>query len=141
MHRSTPVPARRPPVGPAPVVLALAAILLAAACAPSGKGHSLVGDPTPIGGATVATAPPPSAYAAPTITTAAPTTLPPTTTTTAAPAPQRPYPVGWTLLQLTDPSRTTVFVRGRHLPTYVFYPASAPGGGAGCRCNTSNLSW
>jgi predicted dienelactone hydrolase len=38
--------------------------------------------------------------------------------------------VGWTLLELTDPSRTTVFARGRHLPTYVFYPASAPGGGA-----------
>ncbi|HVM67698.1 MAG TPA: hypothetical protein VMU14_22685 [Acidimicrobiales bacterium] len=130
MLRSEPVRTRRSPAGRALAVPALAVLLLLGACAPSGTGHSLVGDATPIGGGTVATAPPPSAYAAPTSTTAPPTTLPPTTTTTAAPAPQRPYPVGWTLLELTDPSRTTVFVRGRKLPTYVFYPASAPGGGA-----------
>ena len=82
------------------------------------------------------TAPPPAPYVSVAPTTAAPATTtstvaPATTTTTAAPSrPARPYPVGWTELDLTDPHRTTVFKIGRHLPTYVFYPAVGPGGGA-----------
>jgi Chlorophyllase len=118
-------------------LLAAAAVVLGgvlAACAPSGSGHSLIGDPTPIGGQVVVTAPPPSAYTPPTTTTTAPTTTTiATTTTTTAPPPVRPYPVGWTLLDLTDPSRPTAFKTGRHLPTYVFYPAVGPGGGAETR--------
>jgi dienelactone hydrolase len=113
-------------------LLAAAAIsgAVLAACAPSGGGHSLLGDPTPVGGQAPVTAPPPSAYTAPTTTTTAPTTTTLATTTTTAAPPLRPYSVGWTLLDLTDPSRPTAFKLGRHLPTYVFYPAVGPGGGA-----------
>ncbi len=121
------------------LVVAVLASLAATACAPSSGGHSLLGDPTPVGGQVPVTAPPPSALAALTTTTS--TSTPPTTvattststsSTTAAPAsrPARPYPVGWTVLDLTDHSRTTAFLAGRHLPTYVFYPAVGPGGGA-----------
>jgi hypothetical protein len=118
-----------------PLVVALvAAVLVAllAACAPSGHGHSLLGDPTPVGGQAPSTAPPPSAYSPPTTvaTTTAPSTTAAPTTTTAAPTAARPYPVGWTLLDLTDPSRPTAFTPGRHLPTYVFYPAVGAAGGA-----------
>ncbi len=114
-------------------LLAAAALagVVVAACAPSGGGHSLLGDPTPVGGQAAVTAPPPSAYTPPTTTTTLETTTTiSTTTTTAVPPPKRPYPVGWTLLNLTDPSRPTAFKLGRHLPTYVFYPAQGPGGGA-----------
>jgi len=124
-------------VVPPPLVAFVAFIALVAVvagCAPSGGGHSLLGDPTPVGGQAVSTAPPPSAYRPPTTVTtaAAPSTTASltTTTTTAAPAAARPYGVGWTVLDLRDPSRPTAFTPGRHLPTYVFYPASAPGGGA-----------
>ncbi|HZQ56818.1 MAG TPA: hypothetical protein VFA84_02210 [Acidimicrobiales bacterium] len=123
MHRSLPVA----------VALVVLVVGLVGACAPSGRGHSLLGDPTPIGGQAPSTAPPPSAYVPPTTapsTVAPSTTAAPTTTTTAAPAAARPYPVGWTLLELTDPSRPTAFTPGRHLPTYVFYPAVGPAGGA-----------
>jgi dienelactone hydrolase len=34
------------------------------------------------------------------------------------------------VLDLTDQARPTAFTPGRHLPTYVFYPAVGPGGGA-----------
>ena len=116
------------------LVAAVLASLITAACAPSGGGHSLLGDPSPVGGQVPATAPPPSALPV-TTTTAAPTTTTRarTTTTTAAPAatrPPRPYPVGWTTLELTDRSRPTAFVPGRHLRTLVFYPAVGPGGSA-----------
>jgi predicted dienelactone hydrolase len=115
------------------VPLAAALLLAAVACAPSAHGHSLLGDPTPVGGQPPPTAAPPSAYSPPTsarTTLPATTTAAPTTTTTAAPAATRPYPVGWTLLDLHDPTRPTALTAGRHLPTYVFYPAVAPGGGA-----------
>jgi len=111
-------------------------VCLLAACAPSTGGHSLIGDPTPVGGSVPVTAPAPAPYVSVAPTTAAPATTtstvaPATTTTTAAPSrPARPYPVGWTQLDLTDPHRTTAFKIGRHLPTYVFYPAVGPGGGA-----------
>jgi hypothetical protein len=112
-------------------LVAVIASLSAAACAPSGAGHSLLGDPSPVGGQAPITAPPPSAVPI-TTTTVAPTTTtraPTTTTTAAAPTrPVRPYPVGWVGLDLTDRSRPTAFVPGRHLPTYVFYPAVGPGG-------------
>lgn len=97
-------------------------LLLATACAAPTGAHSLLGDPTPIGNE-------------PTLapTTAAPTTAAPATTlvpstTTSAPAvagpPPRPYAVGWTSLDLTDPSRPTGTQKGRHLPTLVFYPST-----------------
>jgi predicted esterase len=98
-----------------------------AACAPAGPPHSLIGDTSPIGNQPVITttsAPPTTA--GPTSTTKAP--APPTTA--AAARPPRPYPVGWTSLNLTDPSRPTGSAPGRHLPTLVFYPAVGPGGGA-----------
>jgi hypothetical protein len=126
------------------LVRPLAALLaagLVGACAPATGGHSLLGDPSPIGGQVPVSAPPPSAYVtAPATTKASTTTTSSTvagaTTTTAAPAavaatrPPRPYPVGWIQLNLTDPTRPTAFKAGRHLPTYVFYPAVGPGGGA-----------
>ena len=121
---------------PVCTLLAGAAVvsLVAAACSPSGNGHSLLGDPSPVGGQALVTAPPPSAVPL-TTTTLAPTTTTraPTTTTTAAPSPTRParpYPVGWTTLNLTDRSRPTAFLPGRHLPTLAFYPAVGPGGTA-----------
>src|SRR5579871_234833 len=92
------------------VAVLVAGVTLLAACAPSGHGHSLLGDPTPVGGVVVPTAPPPSPYTPPTSSTTSPTTTAvSTTTTTAAPAQARPYPVGWTTLDLTDPTRPTAF--------------------------------
>jgi dienelactone hydrolase len=107
------------------VVAVVAAGVLAGCGGPNG-GHSLIGDPTPIGN--VPTTP---TTVAPATTTAPTTTVPAlrpgtTTTVTSAPAaqPPRPYAVGWTNLDLTDPSRPTGSAAGRHLPTLVFYPAT-----------------
>jgi len=122
-----------------PLVAAAAVATLLAACAPAAGGHSLLGDPTPVGGLVPVTAPAPSVLTPTTSTTQAPATTTSstapeaTTTTTSTPGaarPPRPYPVGWTVLSLTDAKRTTGIVPGRHLPTYVFYPAVGPGGGA-----------
>jgi hypothetical protein len=132
------MPSRRRCVRP---LAALLSAGLVGACAPATGAHSLLGDPSPVGGQVPVTAPPPSAYVtAPATTRASTTTTSSTvagaTTTTTAPAavaatrPPRPYPVGWTQLNLTDPARPTAFKAGRHLPTYVFYPAVGPAGGA-----------
>jgi len=145
-RRTGPFPSAAPhPRRPDPVtigvVVALSVALLAAGCgAPAGHRHSLVGDPTPIGGATplpvgatgdlpaTATTTAPTGIAP---TTAAPTTAPPTTAppATVAPRPLRPYAVGSTLLDFTDASRTTAGRAGRRLPSLVYYPvagAAAP---------------
>ncbi|HEY2429363.1 MAG TPA: hypothetical protein VGI06_10555 [Acidimicrobiales bacterium] len=108
--------------------------LVVAGCAPSVRGHSLIGDPTPIANVPTlpSTAPPaPSTTEARPTTAARPTTTLPSPSTTALDGqPSRPYPVGFTLLNLTDPTRTTGTTPGRHLPTLVFYPAVGPGHGA-----------
>ena len=113
-------------------MVAVAAVVAVAGCAPRAGGHSLIGDPTPIGNI-------PSIPTTPVTTVAPTTTSPPTTvaptTTTALPSlasvqPARPYAVGWTLLDLTDPSRKTGTRAGRHLPTLVFYPAVGGNPGA-----------
>jgi len=110
--------------GPSVVIATLAVMALVAACAGPTPAHSLIGDPTPIGGSTIAPAPTPAPTTSTTSTTMPPTTLPPTTTTRAPTTrPPRPYAVGWTALDLTDPSRSTGNQPGRHLPTIVFYPA------------------
>jgi hypothetical protein len=108
--------------------------LVVAGCAASVRGHSLIGDPTPIANVPTlpSTAPPaPSTTEARPTTAARPTTTLPSPSTTALDGqPSRPYPVGFTLLNLTDPTRTTGTTPGRHLPTLVFYPAIGPGHGA-----------
>src|ERR1700681_2003842 len=93
------MPSRRRSVRP---LAALLAAGLVGACAPATGSHSLLGDPSPVGGQVPVTAPPPSAYvSAPATTRASTTTTSSTvagaTTTTAAPAvvatrPPRPYP-------------------------------------------------
>lgn len=107
---------------PALLRVTCATALLATACAAPVGRHSLIGDPTPIGNE-------PTLAPTTSVTT---TTVPETTTTvgaattTSAPPspPRRPYAVGWTSLDLTDPSRATAGRPGRHLPTLVFYPSA-----------------
>lgn len=118
------------------LLVALVAVATAACAGPT-PGHSLIGDPTPIGAPAQASSPR-TAPARPAVarTTAAPrtTVAPPTAAPTTAPAApgrqSRPYPVGFTNLDLTDTTRPTGSRPGRHLPTIVFYPAIGPGGGA-----------
>lgn len=99
--------------------------LVAAGCGTGSTHHSLIGDPSPVGGPVgVSTAAPTTV----TVATVPPTTVapPPPTTTTAAPsgAPPRPYQIATTSLDLTDTSRNAGSRPGRHLPTIVFYPTA-----------------
>lgn len=105
------------------MTLAVVVAAAVAGCSTPSGGHSLIGDPTPIGNvSTIPVTEAPTTTLAPTTTTP-PTTLAPTTTAAPAGPPPRPYAVGWTELNLVDPSRPTGSTPGRKLPTLVFYPA------------------
>lgn len=113
-------------LAPCGLVVALA---LSACAAPDVSRHSLIGDPTPVGGGSPGAASVMFPSSTPRTTTlGAPPTVAPTTSTTAAPRRVRPFGVGTTVLDLADPTRATGTTPGRHLPTLVVYPtAGAPG--------------